>query len=247
LNAGRHALVRVALPAGLAFSWASAAPASPVGNPLADAGDGHVALTGVLGSAHMGLAKSGCKAGESCQAVRTPIELGGRVDLVPISGIGLFGEMAAVSERIEEADYRGKGVSWGGGVHVAIPIRRPFWLGVTGQYSSGAATQQNVTSGAATTRWQWARITVAGILGSNDHGAFLYAGPTYRPISTHSTQGSADFDLMKNQPLGGALGAELDSGRLGPEWAAWNARLRAGAEVTWEDGFGIGLWSGLAF
>jgi hypothetical protein len=225
----------------------STSVAAPVGNPLPDATGGHVALTGLLSSSRTGLVDEACVGIDGCDGSRTPVGLGGRAEFTILTGVAVFGEVEHVSERVDEAFYEGKGVEWGGGARLAIPVLRPFWVGVTGQFHVGSATG-DISTVAADTQWQWARVTAAGIVTANDHGAFLYFGPTWRPVTIFESRGGpADFDLVAHQPFGGVFGGEVQSERLGPSWAAWNASLRAGGEITWEEGFGVGVWTGVAF
>lgn len=233
------------------------APTAAIGAPIGvvpnHSGQGHFSLQGQLSTDSTWLADSSCTGTTGCEARRVPFLTGGRLELLPLRGLGLFIEGAHVSEKIAEASYKGSGAVWGAGAHLTLPLKGRWALGLMAGAEQGQGQELGETESIDTT-WTRGSGAITAILGSDDHGASLYFGPSWTFLFDHElTWSGADasstgaVELERQSPIGLHLGGELSSGTLGAPWAEPRARLFAGAELRWDSGFGLSVWTGLRF
>jgi hypothetical protein len=233
----------------------AAAIAAPVGAPIADPETGRLAIVGTLDTESRVLADTDCS-GDDCEAARVPMGWGGRLSLNLLHGVGVFVDTASVTESIEGAGYSAAGVTQGGGVRLAVPVTRTWYLAATAQVERGNAEGTSDWDADAegseidgTGSWQHARATFTAAIHPDESFTF-YVGPTYSLSYTHEAEvasDATDFHFEAVTPVGAVAGFEVFSNRLTVPWSPLRTHLTLGVESRYEGGFGLGVWTGIGF
>jgi hypothetical protein len=228
-----------------------AAQAAMVGNPVSRPQAGVLELGVAADTRAVVVEVDGCETG-SCEAVWRPSQIGARVELSPLRGVGLQGGGSWIAESIPEATYDGQGYSYWGGAELALPVGRDVYLAAVAQLERSATREVSSSSEALIARTVATRALVGTLVAwSPDDDSFaLYGGPAFHPLQRHTTtheELEVELRLRRSAPLLGVLGLELRSAPLGLPWAKNNGRMLLGVEAQIDRGIGGSLWLGAAF
>lgn len=229
----------------------SAASAAMIGNPVARPRAGWAALGAAAESQAVVFEAEGCT-GSSCDAIWRPSQLGGRIELALLPGLGLQGGGAFLRESIPEATYAGAGGTWWGGIEASVPVGDELHLAVVGQLEHSATREQSSTSGQLLARASSTRVQLAGLLAwaPEDDSFALYGGAAFHPVHSYfaSIQDlDIELELRRAAPFLGVLGLELRSDPLGLPWASSSGRMVMGLEARLDRGMAGALWLGVAY
>jgi hypothetical protein len=230
--------------------WPAAAHATMLGNPVSDPAAGRVAL-GISGDAAAVMLSGVSCEGDACLAVNRPLQLGGRVELTLLRGLGLHGGGAWLHQQIGEAAFEGEGSLAYAGLDGALPLGSDLHLAAVVQIERSLSIDH---SGSASPRSQCStmRAQAAGLIAwaPDDHSFAAYGGAAFHP---HYQQRASLEDLslelsfQRAFPVAAVLGVELRSQPLGLPWATNSGRMVFGFEAQVERGVTGGLWLGAAF
>ncbi len=245
-------MVSLRLPSLLLLaSLPTAAHAAMIGNPVSQPRAGRVSVAAAADTQAVVFEAQDCT-GASCEAVWRPAQLGGRVELALLPGLGLQGGGSWLRETINEATYAGVGGVYWGGVEAALPVGHDLFLAAVAQYEHSSTTEQSGGSDRVLGSAVSDRLQVAGLLAwaPDDDTFCLYGGVAFHPLYSHHTvldDLDVEIDLAHSLPVQGAVGIELRSGPLGLPWAGSSGRMFLGAEARIERGLAGGLTLGAAF
>ncbi len=240
-----------ALPFALLALLPQAAAAAMVGNPVARPQAGVVEIGLAAETRAVVFEVEGCASG-ACEAVWRPSQLGARVELSLLPGLGLQGGGSWMGESIPEASYDGVGGSYWGGVDLALPVGPEIYIAAVAQLERSATREEGSSSGSLIARTASTRALLAALMAwSPDDDSFaLYGGPAFHPLHRHYTtleDLEVQLHLRRSAPFWAVLGLELRSEPLGLPWAQSSGRMLMGAEAQIDRGLGGSLWLGAAF
>ncbi len=229
----------------------NAAHAAIIGNPVARPSAGWLAV-GVAADAQASVYDARDCAGEACEAVWRPSQIGGRLELALLPGLGLQGGGAWMRETISEATYAGRGGAWWGGVEAAIPVGDEIHIAAVGQIEHSATREQASGSTELLGRAITTSVQLAGLLAwaPEDDSFALYGGVAFDPLHRQFTalyDLDVELELYPAAPFEGVVGMELRSGPLGLPWASSSGHMVVGIEARVDRGLTGGLWLGVAY
>lgn len=228
------------------------ARAAQVGNPVATPDQGRFSVEAILDGQRTLVTDTQCTS-DGCDAIRNPIETGGRVGVDLLHGVGLFADGGWIQETIREADFYAQGWVARGGVRLAIPVRDAWHAALVVSGETGrTAWEPAADSTEKQTEGTWQGIEAAGLLAfaPDDGSIFFYAGPVALPWFREQVDILTDdvgYFLAPAQAVGGVSGVELRSDHLGLPWTGGQVRFSLGTELRYQGGWGATASARLSF
>lgn len=210
-----------------------------IGDPIPRTGIGRVATGVRIESASQWLHVKDCAPGGSCDGVwrRSGLVGVGRITLV--DGLGVDVEVGRLTDRIQQASYRGSGYQWALGARGALPLGSSgWWLSAVGRYSVGLGDNDEVGAdlvenrfsvGTASGLLAWSPIQDAGFtFWVGGQGAWRWEH-TVTPLGLDE-DGVANLEVPMEAgvPVAAVAGLSIVSEPLG---APWQPAWRLGVEL----------------
>lgn len=180
---------------------------------------------------------------------RTALAVEGEAIL--LRGLALFGEVGQSSDRLGEANYRGTGLGWGGGLRLSAPLGQGGWtLGAQGRLSWSWGEGGSLDTGGVESSWAHVHdLTAVLAWGSPVDGLSAWVGGQTAWHWRHQVQplgyadGEAVLDLrMVPRTFGSVVaGASVTSQGLGTDWSR-SARLSTGLSLSYGQRQGFHAW-----
>lgn len=205
--------------------------ANPVGLPVADPGIGRLTLGPWLEAEARPVVAGGC-VGEGCDAILRSWLVGGRAELALVRGLGLYGDVARVIDRVEETDYEGMGLAWSAGGRGSLRLAGTIHGAVQLGFARGDTTSTGASGEGGENSRDTLQAAVLLVLVPHDRSAFLYGGAqaTRLSMETTLTDLATTYTFQPESPASAVLGAELRSDHVGLPWSGRRNHLVAGLE-----------------
>ena len=194
-----------------------------------------------------------CGDRDSCSAFWNRTTVLAEAQVVVLDGVAVYAHIGRASDRVAEANYRGVGPAWGGGVRGSIPLPMASWYlaaeaGMSWAWGQGGS----LDSGEAESAWaqvHHARAVLAW--GRPSEGPSLWAGVEASwfwahhvlPLGYSEQRAVVDLPLQPSLPASAVLGVSLGSQDVGPAWSR-SVRLTTGVGVRYGQVQGISAWVG---
>ena len=198
----------------------------------------------------------GCGERVDCDASweRTGVQVEGQVVLW--KGVAVFGGLGRSQERVPEANYRGVGPSWGGGLRLSVPLPMNDWY-LAGQAALSWAWGEGggLDTGGVEAAWaQVHDVSAAVAWGNPADGLSLWAGGEtswywqhrVQPLGYVDNQAVLDLRLVPAAPGTLLVGASVTSQGLGTGWNR-STRISTGLTLRYGQTRGFSTWIALRY
>lgn len=177
-------------------------------------------------------------------------------ELVLVAGLALFGSLEHGSDRLGEANYRGSGPGWGGGLRASAPLGRSGWhLGAQGRLSWAWGEGGSLDTGGVESAWAHVHdLTAAFAWGSPADGLSAWVGGQtawhwrhqVQPLGYDGREAVLDLRMVSDAPGSLVAGASVTSQGLGAAWSR-SARLTTGLSLSYGQRQGFEAWVGARY
>ncbi len=197
-----------------------------------------------------------CGEGENCSAAWNRSLVTAEAQVVPLKGVAVFGEIATNNERIAEANYRGTGLYWGGGLRLSVPIPDSDWsLAAQGSMSWAWGEGSEVDTGGKEASWAHVHdVSAMAAWGGPVEGLTAWVGAEtawhwrhqLQPLGYADNSPVLDIRMVPAAPASIITGASVTSQDMGPSWNR-SARLTTGVAFSYGQRTGFSAWVGARY
>ena len=163
--------------------------AGEVGDPIANPRSGRVMVDGSYGVSRLLETDALCD-GDNCDVRTDRSALGLNLGVSIVRGAGLYGFIRWFDDAIPEARFEMDGRLYGGGLKLAWPVTRSFWLAADSQLGVGEGRDQRASgpSEVGEANVLEASTTLLAVFGHPEDGGHAWAGVQYPWLFRHDVQ-----------------------------------------------------------
>lgn len=221
----------------LSILFSPAARAAAIGDPVPNPETGRITMDASYDSTVVAERDDKCS-GDGCDAKWERQTFGASLGWSVVRGLGLYGQIGQVTESIDELQYEGTGLEYGGGLRLAVPVHPSIWIAgnVHGSFGKTKSTRASQTPDPKHAEYAIYSGTLLLVAGGPSGGGHLWFGPQAAWSWTHTAWPLGDEGITLEVPLqpkrvvSGVLGATLMSDPIGVPWRA-SPRFRTTAEA----------------
>lgn len=221
----------------LSILFSPAVRAAAVGDPVPNPSTGRFSMDASFDSMVVAERDDKCS-GDACDAKWEAQTFGASLGWSVVRGVGLYGQVGRVTESIEELQYEGSGLGYGGGLRLAVPVHSAVWIAgnVHGSFGNTKSTRASQTPDPKHAEYAIYSGTLLLVAGGPSGGGHLWFGPQAAWSWTHMVWPLGDEGITLEVPLqpkrvvSGVLGATLMSDPIGVPWRV-SPRFRTTAEA----------------